>query len=286
MSDIVLVTHTAEQVWLRSVFPDGAGDLNGLARLTGAGSLDAPSGTANLTVGSQSPAGKKKYSFSSLDFTLFYDRSAGSFEIVPGDEAGSVPDDSRKSDLWMMYIYFALLSAIFRGNKLLLIHGAMLKVSGGALLLLGESGVGKSTSARRFKEAGLRSPADDMILLEYGGDELFVHPMPTWSSCRLGLEGKYFPVNDIYPLRDLLCIARGKEREEILPVSFAEYFTQIYSSCFFFHREIAKMFRDGEREMLLNAVRSAADEIVKRFPPRALFAHLEGNIAETLGKYL
>ena len=286
MSEIVLVTHTAEQVWLRSVFPGSTGDLEGLARLTGAGSPAVPAGTANLTVGSQNPAGKKKYTFSSLDYTLFYDRSAGNFDIVPGDKAGSVPDDSRKSDLWMMYIYFALLSAIFRGNKLLLIHGSMLKVSGGALLLLGESGVGKSTTARRFKEAGLHSPADDMILLEYGGDELFVHPLPTWSSCRLGLEGKFFPVNDIYPLREVLCIARGKEREEIVPVTFAEYFTQIYSSCFFFHREIAKMFRDQERDMLLNAVRSAADEIVKCFPPRALFAHLDGNIAQTLGKYL
>ena len=66
------------------------------------------------------------------------------------------------------------------------IHGALLEWRGAGVLLLGESGAGKSTSCRRLP-SGWRVHGDDLCLVVRNAEEGFrAHPMPTWSAVEAG----------------------------------------------------------------------------------------------------
>ena len=201
------------------------------------------------------------------------------FFMVPDPEKWGT--DEFLVHLWQMSLEAAVVSAAFRGEDLLLIHGALLDTACGGILLCGQSGMGKSTSSRRWREAGGTVFADDMILLEFAENTITAHPMPTWSRCRISLDGEHFPFDRTIPLRRVIALARGTEREELKSVSETEYFMNIYSACIFFYSALLKPFAGEWQARLLQQVRSKADQLAKLTPPIAFFARLDGNIKET-----
>jgi hypothetical protein len=60
----------------------------------------------------------------------------------------------------------------------LLLHGCAIDVGGEGVLVLGDSGAGKSTTAAAFVRQGLALLSDDVAALEPAGDALVVHPGP------------------------------------------------------------------------------------------------------------
>ena len=185
--------------------------------------------------------------------------------------------------LWHLSILCAAVAAILRGKKVLIVHCSMLEKASRALLLMGESGIGKSTSMRRWQASGGRGVSDDMVLLEYAEDDrILVHHMPTWSACRVGLENLYYPFEVPLELASVLAVTRGKDAEVVDKVSYAEFFAQIYRCCFYHYLFVAGELPEPEKKLLTSAVREWAEVIAGRFPHRALFAHLDGNISKSL----
>lgn len=72
-----------------------------------------------------------------------------------------------------------------KGIQVALLHGTMLvsdKYQDECTLLFGVSGMGKSTTASRWRKAGRIAPADDMVLVYKDDDGMFyARPLPTWS---------------------------------------------------------------------------------------------------------
>lgn len=188
--------------------------------------------------------------------------------------------------IWQLAVMLGIASGILRGSRLLPVHGALLASARGALLLCGESGVGKSTTVRRWQDIGGIAPADDLLLLEYGGNGVFAYPLPTWSRGALSLDGACFPVRQKYRLTGILGLGRGELKEEVLSLSEAEFFAQIYRSAFFHLLGIARQLPEEERNRLIGSIRNGVEALTSCFQPVALFAHLDGDLKQTLKDYL
>ncbi len=282
----MIVLQDSPPVILRDEHPAQAGNFAGLSCLLNSTERpEAVSGEANLIVEAPFQNGEKALNFRDVGLAVAYDRGKCLFRAAAGGEAG-FSGVRLQAYRWQFFVLLAILSAMLRGSRVLPVHGALLSVRGGGLLFCGESGVGKSTTSRRWQAAGGGVAADDMLLLEYGKEQLSVHPLPTWSRCAVSAEGLCYPVNRVIPLVGVLGIARGEKQEVILPVSNAEFFTQLYSSSLFFIKSLISVFRGEERTILLNAVQNAVETVFGKFPPKALFAHLDGDLQKTLEDYL
>lgn len=259
--------------------------LSGLAEL-----LDLPLGTADSAVGADliADTGKTlsgKPLFTTGPLAVYFDCTENNFRLNffhPLHELKLV----HQIYIYQVMITFGLLSAMLRGAKIIPFHGALLENGSETLLLCGESGVGKSTSARRWREAGGKCYADDLILVDYSGTEFFTHPLPTWSICKESLAGQLYPFNRRLPLKAAFGLSRGKDKEYIAPISGDDFFAQLYRSAFFHILAIAGCLPDKEQHKLAAAVRCGVEKLAAKFPPCGLFAHLDGDLKSTLEEYL
>lgn len=193
--------------------------------------------------------------------------------------------------LWRYILDFNLLALILRSYKLAVVHGALLELPDGrGVLLSAESGVGKSTTSRRWEASGGKYTSDDMILLEYDTPEgVIAHPLPTWSRClREGTENLCYPIQKKIPLAGLLVLSRAKgdEPERIVDMTWHEFLCQVYQSVCYFHINLIKRFPEAEQRQLIANNQSCARKLCSLFPPRALMARLDGDLRETLKEFL
>ena len=173
MSELVLPLRTGSPLIVRDSAAGRPGCLNRLALLTGGKVRDAVSAASpqcEITV--EAPSGRSCSELAAWRrYALLLDRDNDGFVItLRKGETGSPPPIP--VGLWQLGLLTACISAVLRGARILPVHGALLAVSKGGLLLCGQSGMGKSTTSRRWQAAGGSVPADDMVLLEYGGEEL------------------------------------------------------------------------------------------------------------------
>ena len=291
MSQIKLPLQCGEAIVLQGNYDGSAADFSALARLTHTGLLANTEQVPHSVCENpdwQVPVHLHKL-FNSGTVDVFYDseRKQCRMQIKTPDR---LCRHKLGVFLWQISVIGASMCAILRGSKSHLMHCAMLEKDQRALLLCGESGIGKSTSVRRYREAGGQAVADDMVLLEYtSNDNIYVHRLPTWSSCRENaesLELLSYPFNPPLRLDGVLAISRGQECESIKPVSQAEFFAQIYRCMFFHYLNICGNLPDWEKKQLAQVLRTSCTELTKRYVPRAFFAHLQGNITETLKEIL
>lgn len=189
-------------------------------------------------------------------------------------------------DIWQTCLLGCCIAAVLRGNSILPVHGALLDTPRGGVLLCGQSGMGKTTTSRRWQAAGGRVPADDMVLLEYGDDGLFVHPMPTWTHCRETLEGACFPFGNVIPLTRVIALGRGKGRETLERISEREFYMSVYSACCLFSSQIIKRLPAASQKTLLGAIQRTTTLLCGLSEPSALLACLDADIRTTLKDYL
>ena len=190
---------------------------------------------------------------------------------------------------WQVSIVCACTAALLRGQPVLMMHCAMLERDGKAVLLCGESGIGKSTSSRRWCADGGSAIADDMVLLEFTEDSgILVHRLPTWSACRVSLEGKSYPFNPPLRLEHILALGRSEDGQEehIRRIKPSEYFAQIYHCLFFHYQEVLRRLPVEYSFYGAQRLREWMDKLMSIYPPEALFASLTGNIRLTLKDYL
>ena len=284
--DLALPLRFTPPIVLRSRLSDSAAGFDRLARLLGVepGSPEPAAEPAFTVQTRESSRSGWVPIFEEPGTAIGWDREWQAF-LIAAAEQHSAAGDLALIRLWQRAVLFGISAAMLRGYRVIPVHGAWLSTRRGALLLCGESGVGKSTSARRWQADGGEAPADDLILLEYGAEGAYVRALPTWSACQLSLSGRCFPVTREEPLIGVLALGRGEQREEILPVSGAEFFAQLYRSSFFHVLSIARHLPEPERGRLIQAVQAGAGFLAAQFPPRALFARLDGALRETLKEY-
>ena len=189
--------------------------------------------------------------------------------------------------LWQAALICGAMNQLFRGGSALLVHGAALETEQGAVLLFGESGMGKSTASARWRESGGKCISDDMVLLDFSGESVFVRRMPTWSACRESRNRWNYPSEEELPLFGVLALGRSENGvDEVVPLSEAQFFAQIYRSMFYWDLSFIRTLPEERQQKLANIIRERAQEIAKSFPHRALLAALDGDLRDVLREML
>ena len=181
--------------------------------------------------------------------------------------------------VWQTALVHACTNALFRGAKALPVHCAVLETDRGAVLLFGESGMGKSTAFARWRSGGGKGFSDDMALMDFSGDDgvVRVRRLPTWSACREGRNAWDYPVGDELPLACVLALGRSETGDdELTDLSPAQYFAQCYRSMFYWILFYAKSLPAELKTRLAESVRAMTEDVTGRFAPRALLTALEG----------
>lgn len=181
-----------------------------------------------------------------------------------------------------------LMQAVMDNIPCILFHGSMLEDSDGhATLLVASSGVGKSTSARRFAEAGGVAHFDDQMLLcrRQEGDSVrfYVHGLPTWSRVfEKGYEGNVFPFQPPRPVKNIYCLTRSAEREEIRPLPLPMWHGHLVAAMLE-HLIWPEAILDTDGKLRLASICwKFVESLDQVFLPMELAAHLDFNLKETL----
>ncbi len=182
----------------------------------------------------------------------------------------------------LLYGYAA---SLIDGGDFDLIHGALLETAPGVgTLLFGDSGIGKSTTVRRWRAAGNTAIADDMIYLYRKGDEFYARPLPTWSACLAGENLDYYDFNREVRVERALLLLRDEKKEHIGEIPAIHYRLGAVKAVSETSSWLLPYLPDSWRDALASRLMAFSEKLIKKFPPRALFAHLAGNIAETMAK--
>ena len=189
-----------------------------------------------------------------------------------------------RNSLWRKLLIYAAMNASLRGADASLVHCAALETDRGAVLLFGESGMGKSTAFGRWRAAGGKGFSDDMTLLDFSGrDGIYVRRMPTWSACEAGLNKWDYPAGEELPLAGVFALGRSSTgRDEIVELSPAQFFAQCYRSVFYWSLFRAKDLPRVLQERLAAQIRRRTERIAEMFPPRALLTVPDGSPVELI----
>lgn len=191
---------------------------------------------------------------------------------------------------WQNLLTCALLAYQIRGNDILMYHGSLLEFGDKGILVCAESGVGKSTTARRWRECGGSCIADDMVLLEFCENAIFARPLPTWSQCRETVEGRYFPVSHRVRLAGALALSHADDEhgctERIEPLSKTLFTAQFYRSAMYFPLSVSKWIDDESQHAFSEHVFGLVDKLCSAFPPRVYFSRLDGDLRKVFSEFL
>jgi len=110
-----------------------------------------------------------------------------------------------------------------------------------------------------------------------------VHRMPTWSACREERNEWDYPAGEVLPLIGVLGLGRSETgRDEIVPLSPAQFFAQCYRSLFYWNLFYAKELPEEKQRILTDRIRTQAEMITNIFAPRALLTVLEGDLKKVI----
>ena len=182
--------------------------------------------------------------------------------------------------VWQAALNCACMNAALRGEDAVLAHCAVLETDSGAVLIFGESGMGKSTAFGRWRMSGRKGFSDDMALLDFSGNDgtIRVRRMPTWSACREAKNEWDYPAGEELPLVVVFALGRSETgRDDIADLSAAQYFAQCYRSMFYWNLFYAKKLPDDRKRILTDRIRRMTETITRRYAPRALLTVREGD---------
>lgn len=192
--------------------------------------------------------------------------------------------------VWNTSLNLAGMNALLRGENAVLVHCTALETDWGAVVLFGESGMGKSTASARWRAHGGKCISDDMVLLDFtGSDTIYVRRMPTWSACREGKNEWNYPAGEELPLIGVLALGRnesGTGGDQIVEVSAAQFYAQCYRSMFYWNLLYAGKLPEEMQKRLGNRIRELTNIITGKYPPLALLTVLEGNPIPVIESYL
>ena len=128
-------------------------------------------------------------------------------------------EDPRRLKEQMRHVLFPIYeSTVCKGG--LPLHAALVEHDGEGVLLVGRSGVGKSTACRRLRP-GWNVLCDDMALaVRTSGGGFRVHPLPTWSVVRAGTKERTWNIKYSVGLKGIFFLTQAAE-DEVIPAGKA-----------------------------------------------------------------
>lgn len=218
---------------------------------------------------------------------IVFDTSLSCFRLLLTPEADWSRLSARsQTRYWSWLVRQSIYAAILRGYPVILLHGAALKTNNGVIVLCGQSGMGKSTTASRWKKNGGNVLCDDMMLLEAVDDKIVVHPLPTWSRSIQSLEGENVNFEESYPVNAVIALNRSLTGQEYLKeVDDRLFYSSVYSACCFFMSCFIKQMPKQEQIKLQSAAIKWADRLSSG-KHLALFADLQGDLRQTLKDFI
>jgi hypothetical protein len=153
-----------------------------------------PDGTLGLTIDRDEDRGYRFFLYGAGVFELAADGGSALLRLDP---------DHETEWHWRRYLIGQILPFAALLHGLEVFHASAVEIDGGAVLLLGGSGLGKSTLALNLHLGGAGFLADDSVAVELGRGQLLAHPAIATAKVRHGA-------------RDLLrADARGALREVV-----------------------------------------------------------------------
>ena len=161
---------------------------------------------------------------------------------------------------------------IFAGLKTMILHAALINVSGEGILFMGPSGVGKSTRADLWH----RHAGAEII----NGDRTFVNRdssgvWKAYGSPYAGSSGYY--VNKYVPVKAIMSVKRGGENEvSIKKLAFAQAFREVYRN----------ITLHQWNDYAVKAVTSVIEELIFDIPVYEMICPPDVRAVETVRKEL
>lgn len=167
----------------------------------------------------------------------------------------------------------------YAGKPVALLHGVMLTHPAypkEAVLLFGVSGMGKSTTAGRWRDSGGNAPADDSLLLfQDENGEFFARPLPTWSR---------YPESVVFRncchVKKILRLQRG-DNNSIVPAADPVAWSVDCCKALMFHHGIPNL-QPGESGYIARECMMFQENIRSKFRAFDLLADLHCDIGAAL----
>ena len=211
-------------------------------------------------------------------------RDNGFFNVYP--VANGLPLKEREAVLLRFMLSGAItLEMLHAPGDFAIFHGSMLECGNEAVLFFGESGIGKSTTRRRWLEEGGASTADDAIICFFDNNGLYARCLPTWSNWSLnGSSARRYPVDEPRRIKSVLWLSRGKESQYIAQSPPAVWHAQLMSALVVHCISPMRRFSDEEKTEQLNNIWNFISRLDEKFSQRGLFAHLDFPLKATLAE--
>ncbi len=182
---------------------------------------------------------------------------------------------------WRILLALAAARAAADGRHIALLHGALLGEPFPGTVLFGASGIGKSTTMKRYRAAGGDGSADDQILLGQQGGVPVVRPLPSWKTFRNDPAMCTVP---LVPLSRLLCLdqAERTEAESIRALERQTFQLRLFNAFLEHVSYTLRTLPNPERRNAAETICATVQRLSRQFEPRVLAARLDGDIMKTL----
>lgn len=193
--------------------------------------------------------------------------------------------NNHREALVLRYCVFSAITMVRHTTEqnMTLFHGTFLEENAEeGILLFGESGIGKSTTYRRWVDEGGSCTSDDALILFHCNGEFYVRPLPTWSHWLKNGNQRIYPVKKASRVRAMYWLTRDAERQQITPAEPARYHCQMLSAMLLHSYVAHRSFSTEEIMEYGESVWNFIQRLGKVFPPQAFRAHLEYPLRDTL----
>ena len=160
-----------------------------------------------------------------------------------------------------------------------LFHGAMLthpEYPEQSVLIFGISGMGKSTTAQRWKAVGGNAPAEDLILIyqDECGD-FFARPLPTWSRYPETAD-----FNICCKVKNVLHLQRGKQ-DEIVSANDKSAWSVDCAKALMFHHYLPNLSQEISAAIAFECMKFG-EALRKKFDAYDINTNLDGDLYPVL----
>ena len=253
------------------------GELCGLAVTPAAGEADA-----FLSAGKTLPEQAEKVEIPQKYRRIAYYRIPGGKFFIQ-TPTGRTPDYFAFEGQKLLLFAHAAAIAKKENASFNLMHGALLEEKdNNCTLLFGESGIGKSTSVRRYRAGGGSACADDMFFLYMKEGRFYARRMPTWSAVVSGKNEKCYDFNTEFAVRRVLLLLRDDKVEHIGEVSIEQYKLSLLKSASETSNWLLPFM--PERDAVVDHLLNFCSQVCRSYQPKAFFAHLDFDIMASLAE--
>ena len=165
------------------------------------------------------------------------------------------------------------------------LHGALVEQGGRGVLLVGRSGVGKSTACRRLPPRWSVLGDDLALAVRRPGGGFAVHPLPTWSAVGPDAEKRAWDIKRGVHLSAVFFLTQAAE-DEILPAGKAMATVVLADAAMTIFQSVRVQDRSVEKKLLGDNVFANAAAMAKSVPTYILRLSLTGRFWEKIEEVL